>query len=63
MPDIYKFFGGRKMFVFFFMYFSQYILVLLNRWTDGFGYASIGLYGIIVAGIEYNKRGKNNVEE
>lgn len=55
MNYIYRFFGGRKLFIFFFLYTTQYLLACYNKWCDGFGYASVGLYLSIVVGIEANK--------
>jgi hypothetical protein len=62
MNKIYKIFGGRKMYYFNFIFIVNVILVMINRWVDGFGWFSIGLYGTIVLGIEGNKfiRGRND---
>jgi hypothetical protein len=62
MNKLYTFCGGRKLFIFFFMYISQYVMACYGKWSDGFGYAAVGLYGVIVMGIEYNKKGKKRAE-
>lgn len=62
MNKAYNFFGGRKMYYFNFIFMVNVILVMINRWNDGFGWFSVGLYGVIVGGIEGNKfiRGRND---
>lgn len=52
---LYKVFGGRKLFYFNFLFITNLICLLLDKWNDGFGYFSVGLYLSIVVGIEGNK--------
>lgn len=67
MNRMYKFFGGRKLTIFFTIFtVNCLILLLTNKWSSEFGWFCVGAYATIVAGIEYEKRGKNaktNIEE
>lgn len=55
MNRLYNFFGGRKLFYFNFMFLTNLIALLNNKWVEGFGWFSVGLYATIVAGVEANK--------
>ena len=55
MYKLYHFFGGRKLYYFNFMFIVNLILILLEKWDEGFGFFSIGLYATIVLGIEGGK--------
>lgn len=50
MDKIYKAVGGRKMFIFYLVFQLNFILALLNRFNENFGYFSIGLVGVLVVG-------------
>lgn len=62
MDNIYKFFGGRKLFYFNFLFLTNLIALVYSKWAEGFGWFSIGLYSVVVLGIEGNKyiKGRNN---
>lgn len=62
MLKIYSFFGGRKLYYFNLLFTANLVLLAVNKWQEAFGYFSIGLYAVIVAGVETNKyiKGKNN---
>lgn len=61
MQCLYNFFGGRKLFYFNLLLVVNYVSLLLGKWQEGFGWFSIGVYSVVVAGIEGNKyiKGKN----
>jgi hypothetical protein len=63
MNRLYNFFGGRKLFYFNFMFLTNLIALLNNSWVDGFGWFSIGLYSVVVLGIEGNKYIKGRTNE
>jgi len=62
MNRIYNWCGGRKIFFFFFLFVTNFLTLLSGKWEEGFGYFSIGLYSVVVLGIEGNKYiiGKND---
>lgn len=59
MTGIYKFFGGRKMYYFHLLLIVNAAFLAVGKWTEGFGYFSIGIYVTIVIGVEGNKFIKN----
>ena len=61
MNKVYNWFGGRKLFYFNLLLLANIFLLLKGSWVEGFGYFCIGLYAVVVAGVETTKyiRGKN----
>jgi hypothetical protein len=47
---IYKFFGGRKMFIFYLLLLINTVAYFTNQFSTEFGYFCIYLYGVIVMG-------------
>lgn len=62
MKYLYKFFGGRKLFYFNFIFLLNFIAVIESTWVEAFGYFSVMLYTTIVLGIEGNKVIKGKYE-
>lgn len=53
MIKLYKWFGGRKIFFFLsLLIMNTLILLSTDKWTDGFGWFTVGLYATIVVGVE-----------
>lgn len=63
MKRLYDFFQGRKLFYFCLLFFSNLALLLIGKWQEAFGYFSIGLYAVIVGGVEANKYIKRGSHE
>ena len=60
---LYDFFGGRKVFFFIILLsLNTYILLCTEKWSDGFGWFTAGLYSLIVLGVESNKFIKGTTE-
>jgi hypothetical protein len=60
---LYDIFGGRKLFYFNYIFITNvFILLFTRRWTESFGWFSVGAFGVIVLGIEGNKYIKGKTE-
>jgi hypothetical protein len=61
MKYLYRFFGGRKVCLFFIILIINSYALFKGVWIAEFSYFCIGLYSVIVGGIEGNKYIKGKV--
>jgi hypothetical protein len=55
MNKIYNWFGGRKIYYLNLILLINTLLLSYDKWNEGFGWFTVGLYATVVLGIEGNK--------